>query len=262
MSGTPRRTDLGSRIDRLEKEMAAMQRTSTLTSASISEGGLTIRRGGNLTVRDGGNVELVDDGTFRIGKDASITVEGNDGSIDAPVLSLGSIYFQGEEVARGLFIYQQDGTQVAILADDGASIMDAEGRDVLATHRNGYGITSPWLTWGWVRSDLSGWATTDSSSWTTLYESRPITLHPRLRLEAGFITGGTSGQVRFLLDGSVVGTSPVYSSSSNYGVTVNIEERSGMALKHSAVVELQARRTSGDSTVAVRPYQALGRDPE
>src|SRR5699024_2086738 len=124
VAGVPRRTDLGSRLERLERAVAQLQRTSTLSSASISEGDLTVRRGGNIRVIDGGNIELQDEGQFRIGHDAQLIVEGDDGPQDAPILQLGSLYVGGKKVARGMIVSQQDGTQVAILADDGASILD------------------------------------------------------------------------------------------------------------------------------------------
>lgn len=56
MGGVPRSSDLGSRLDRLERAVSNLQRQSTLSSASISEGNLTIRRGGSLRVIDGGSI--------------------------------------------------------------------------------------------------------------------------------------------------------------------------------------------------------------
>lgn len=51
--------------------MAQLQRTSTLSSASISEGNLTIRRGGNLRVIDGGSIIGEGDGDLEWEGDAS-----------------------------------------------------------------------------------------------------------------------------------------------------------------------------------------------
>lgn len=56
MGGVPRSNDLGSRIDRLERAVANLQRQSTLSSASISEGNLTVRRGGSIRVIDDGSI--------------------------------------------------------------------------------------------------------------------------------------------------------------------------------------------------------------
>lgn len=56
MGGVPRSNDLGSRLDRLERAVSNLQRQSTLSSASISEGNLTVRRGGSIRVIDDGSI--------------------------------------------------------------------------------------------------------------------------------------------------------------------------------------------------------------
>lgn len=48
MSGVPRSNDLGSRLERLERAVGELQRQSTLTSASIGSGGLTVRDNGSI----------------------------------------------------------------------------------------------------------------------------------------------------------------------------------------------------------------------
>lgn len=259
MAGVPRRTDLGSRLERLERAVAQLQRTSTLSSASISEGDLTVRRGGNIRVIDGGNIELQDEGQFRIGHDAQLIVEGDDGPQDAPILQLGSLYVGGRKVARGMIVSQQDGTQVAILADDGASILDHRGNDVFATNRGGHGITSPRLTWQWQRADFpEGFVATDSDTWTLLWDASVPLLHPQLSTMIAFASGGTAGQVRLKVDGAVRWTSETLSSSTNVLADIDVGSMGYPPSKVSSV-QLEARRTAGTSTIAVRPYPVLGR---
>lgn len=48
MTGVPRSNDLGSRLERLERAVGILQRQSTLTSASIGSGGLTVRDNGSI----------------------------------------------------------------------------------------------------------------------------------------------------------------------------------------------------------------------
>lgn len=48
MAGVPRSNDYESRIQRLERAVGILQRQSTLTSASIGEGGLTVRDNGEI----------------------------------------------------------------------------------------------------------------------------------------------------------------------------------------------------------------------
>lgn len=64
--GTPQRNDLGSRLGRLEAAVSALQKQSTLSSASIGEGGLTIRRGGSIRGEGGGLLDW--SGAARFGR--------------------------------------------------------------------------------------------------------------------------------------------------------------------------------------------------
>lgn len=78
MTAVPSQKDLWSRIERLERQVGNLQRQSTLSSASISGGNLTIRRGGSLRVIDGGSIvgegggNLNWDGNASFGGDTSI----------------------------------------------------------------------------------------------------------------------------------------------------------------------------------------------
>jgi len=60
MAGTPRIATFPEKIKDLEKRVRIMERSSRLTSASISKGNLTIRDGGNLVIEDGGSLIVRD----------------------------------------------------------------------------------------------------------------------------------------------------------------------------------------------------------
>lgn len=81
MGGVPRSNDLGSRLVRLERAVGNLQRQSTLSSASISEGNLTVRRGGSIRVIDGGSIIGEGEGVLDWEGDAhfggNLTAEGD-----------------------------------------------------------------------------------------------------------------------------------------------------------------------------------------
>lgn len=61
MTSVPRLPDLGTRIKKLEQDVAIIQRTSRLSNASVGSGGLRIYDGGGIRVEDGGQF-VVDSG--------------------------------------------------------------------------------------------------------------------------------------------------------------------------------------------------------
>lgn len=75
MTAVPSQKDLWSRIERLERQVGNLQRQSTLSSASISGGNLTIRRGGSLRVIDGGSI--VGEGGGNLNWDGPASFGGN-----------------------------------------------------------------------------------------------------------------------------------------------------------------------------------------
>src|SRR5690625_2420953 len=81
MGAVPQNKDLYARLERLERAVNNMQRQSTLSSASISEGNLTVRRGGNIRVIDGGSITGEGDGILDWEGDAhfggNLTIDGN-----------------------------------------------------------------------------------------------------------------------------------------------------------------------------------------
>lgn len=75
MAGVPRSSDFAARILQLERAVSVLQKQSTLTSASIGEGNLTIRHGGSLIVTDGGSI--IGEGTGTLDWEGNAHFGGN-----------------------------------------------------------------------------------------------------------------------------------------------------------------------------------------
>lgn len=67
----------------LRRRVGALETRAPLSSASISEGGLTIRDGGNLTIQDGGDVVVLDGGGVVIEDAGSFEARYADGTTGA-----------------------------------------------------------------------------------------------------------------------------------------------------------------------------------
>ncbi len=92
MGGVPRSNDLGSRLDRIERAIRDLQRNSTLNSASISEGTLTIRRGGRIRVIDNGSI---------IGEGTGVIDWAGDASFGGDTFIGGSTTISGDTAITG-----------------------------------------------------------------------------------------------------------------------------------------------------------------
>ena len=90
MGAVPQNKDLYARLERLERAVNNMQRQSTLASASISEGNLTVRRGGNIRVIDGGSITGEGEGNLDWEGDAHF---GGDLTIDGDTTLGGNLTF-------------------------------------------------------------------------------------------------------------------------------------------------------------------------
>lgn len=107
MANIPERTDTGSRIDRLERAVRKMQTQSTLSSASISEGNLTIRRGGSLRIIDGGSILGEGEGSIDWEGDAHF---GGDLSITGDTAITGTLELQEGIIGPGALSLRTEAT--------------------------------------------------------------------------------------------------------------------------------------------------------
>lgn len=116
---------------------------------------------------------------------------------------------------RGTLIYRDDGTPALQLARIGGTmanpqvftVRDSKGNTILAEDLAG-GLALPWLAYPTPgEEDTTRWPKTNSGTWATIGRSRGITLSPRLRYHAAVTAdGGSTGQIRLLVDGTVVAT--------------------------------------------------------
>lgn len=272
MGGVPRSNDLGSRLDRLERAVSNLQRQSTLSSASISEGNLTIRRGGNIrvinggsiSVHDGGDIVLEDNGVFRIGSDAALVVQGDEEG-DNPVVTVGDLYHDGNFLGRGMRVMDRTGKLIFIAAEnlvDGSNwvgIFDGQGNEIVHPDRiSGYGLAGPRMAYPWLVDEFpEGWRTRETTDWGTLYDMRVPALHPKIRFQLAFATSGASGRVRLLFDGDPVWTSDTLTSSGVQDTTVTVSDIPDIDPNRILHIEFQVR-TVGDGVVWARPLMALG----
>lgn len=104
-----------------------------------------------------------------------LAMSGTDGS---PLLWIGDI----SSGTRGMLVTKPDGTNSAIFADDGVSILDGRGNDVLSTDRiTGYGLSAPLSSWTMVERSESITATADAGV-NLLWEVQGNLVYPRIRL--------------------------------------------------------------------------------
>lgn len=113
MSYVPRRNDQEARIQALERRIAEIERTSRLGSASIGEGGLTVRGGGEIRIADGGNIVISGGGGLSIADGGGISLDGGDIAIHS-----------------GDLVVDQSG---GILVKDGGNITVTDGGDIIVS---------------------------------------------------------------------------------------------------------------------------------
>lgn len=298
MGSTPKNNDMMARLNRLEKRVSAMERTSTLTSASISEGDLTIRRGGNLRVIDGGNFDLRDGGDFNISDGGNIELrdggdfvvsEGGDilltdsgqlrignrsglvvlnGSGGGNAAQFGNLYHGGNLLGKGLSVRKPNGELIAIIAQnevDGSnwlSFYDGRGNEIWATDRiSGYGQAYPQASFPWLKAHFADdWREITDSAWDTYYDSRFPCSHARVRVGFSVTFAGTASiGVRISLNGEVkYNTGAVTGGAQNFLTYVNLHDLPGVWPGQLATLRLEARKVSGSGKCFVRPYEIFG----
>lgn len=296
MGGVPRSNDLGSRLTRIERAIRDLQRNSTLNSASISEGTLTIRRGGRIRVIDngsiigegtgvidwagdahiggdthidgnttlGGDIVLEANGEVRIGHDARLIVQGDDEG-DNPVVTVGDLFHDGQFIGRGMRVMDRDGKLIFIasenLVDDSnwIGIFDGHENEVVHPDRiSGYGLAGPQMAYPWLVDEFpTGWRTRETTDWGTLYDCRFPAIHPKVLFQLAFATSGAQGQLRLLINGAVQWTSSTLTSSGVHNVDIQVSDLPDVAPNKVLHAEFQAR-VVGSGTIWCRPLLALG----
>jgi hypothetical protein len=208
------------------------------------------------------------------GKDNGLTVSDGarfrvqfpeaDGGDDA--FYVGDIYdaVTGEYVGTGTIFEQPAGVDIAGFRTDKATgktrafINDAAGTSVFTIDAaGGTGLGRPWLAHPFHRvrwADMGVAAAT--GTFETLFEARFYKQHERLQVgvRSGMDASGTTGEVRVLVNSTVLGT-----VSRDFSISVDaITGVTPGGVGDTLIVEIQGRRTTTSGSLRVEPVYCLG----
>ncbi len=225
-------------------EIAKLLRSGLLRSASIGEGGLTLR-GGFLRLLFG------DREVFYIGPVAPASTDGTP--------------------QQGWIVRRADGTSVLDLYDaipgTGANPFnqalnwrDRGGNIVFADDTDsGQGMARPYIGGQFHARQFANWSyTVTATEWTTVAQAFVFKQQPQLSVgvRAGMDTTGTTGEVRVLVENVQLG--PITSEGF---ATANRYFTGPVAGAHMEIltVEIQGRRTSATGALRLEPIYWMGR---
>lgn len=192
------------RVQDLERIVREMQSSPTLTSASISSGGLSIIDGGSLRVLD----QATGTAVLYMGE-----------------VSLNSVPADGRTQQMGFFVTRDDGTAILQMADlnstpghthvQALQWFDRTGNVVIADDTNGgVGLARPYLAGAFQNMNTGSWPTTTSTSYGNLAQTYWVRQNPGISFSLYIhADSGTTGQFRLSVDGTVVATSPTVTNA-------------------------------------------------
>lgn len=230
----------------VEQKLGQLLRSGMLRSASIGEGGLTIR-GGFLRLRnaaDTGDQFLI-------------------GAVDPP---------QPDGTPQpGWMVRRADGTLVLLLrdafpvngpggVDQALTWLDRSGNTVLSDDTDsGQGLARPYVGGMFGRSRYADMTvSTASATFETLWETRITKQQPRLfvHYRATMDTAATTGETRVLVDGVELDTVETEGFSIAHRYALGPVAGAHMS---DLIVEIQGRRTSATGQLRVEAYGWEGR---
>jgi hypothetical protein len=192
----------------------------------IQGGDVSIGQGGRLIVTTPGGSQIL-----YIGKQSPSHSDGSD--------------------QQGLVVRREDGSAaVTVWSAAGGTqpvtVWDRAGNAILADDViTGLGLARPYLPYPSPTDEtITNWPKTTAGSWTTISRSRGIIQHPKLTVRIDMATdGGTTGQIRFSIDGNVLVTA---SAGSGILTTVSVP---AYAWSHDSEFTIDAQRLSGSGSV-------------
>jgi hypothetical protein len=240
--------DVMRRLAELEAEVRQLRAERRLEAATIGAGGLTIRDSGGVDVR-GGTVRFFSaDGQLRI--------------------YLGPFTYPGFPTGTGFQFFRD--TNKLVMSLEGANpqnqfwaIRSENGSIIFSDDAaSGKGMATPWLAHSMgpsVNADtipqIPG--TTQGVFSGVMEASVPLT-HPKIRLLALVASsdGATAGEGRWIVDGTVVGSTVVVPAGGAQFIsqTVDVPGWADRAQHDEVSVQVQARRTAGTGRVVVAVY--------
>lgn len=195
---------LEQRIAQLERMVAEMQR-KTLHSAVISGGGVTITDNGVLSVETADGVLMLFLGPLAAGlvQYRGLLINREDGS---RMFEMGAVLSDPDKI---YFAWKDRGNNI-VLSDDGIA---------------GTGLARPWIPIPTAPIHASMIPMTSSATYVPTYGTAlALQQHPCLRLQALYrSTGGATGNMRFTLNGSPIGTVvPIGAGDYQYSTAQNV----------------------------------------
>lgn len=257
MAGIPTPLDasaLTRRITALENKVKTLEGARTLTAATISNGGLTIRDGGGLTIRDGGAFKI----TFREQDGARTAVLAGD------VFTAESKDYLG----TGLLVQRADGSDLLTAYSNPATgeqslvIRDPQQSTVLWAGGAPRGLNAPTFSPHMSSVDYTTWGGVDGASWESVMEggSRLYSARIRAQARATADTSGATGNVRLVVsyngqDYQIGSTIDV-----RYAITSPLWEGdlpAAIPIGGYFVIKMQAQRTAGSGKIRGTVTQLL-----
>lgn len=240
--------DLRREIAKLKREVARMKSSSSfLENATIGRGGLLVRGEGGVRM-------VAPDGTVIFAVACDSRTPDPDGNAQPSV-----------------FFYRNDGTLAMSLNDplpgvDGyhqfMRIWDRAGHEIFAEDATaGEGIANPWIPIPMYPARYSDWPKSTSGSFEDIWTCQLAAKNPTLTLAAKYTSdaSGTTGEVRFQVNGTTVGTT----QSFGFGIGTTYLASyaslpSGVHVNDFITVTLQIRRTAGTGNVMAAPFATTG----
>ncbi|WP_088320301.1 hypothetical protein [Kineosporia sp. R_H_3] len=239
-------------IEALVAQMRDMQRQIDALRGAAAARNTTISGGAGLTVRDGGRFRVIDpdgDTIFDVGAftEYAPRVDGK------PQVGWVLRRDSGELVAYCI-------TNVTG-GKQSWNWLDISGNGIMADDAaSEVGLARPYIPMPWGAAQDTSWLSTSSATYEDLYRAQVWRQHPRLEVSIGCwaTTAGTTGDVRFVLDGTPIG--PV-KSATNGVILLSSDEMSVTAIgahltRHTLTI--QARRTAGAGAIRVGMFGAWG----
>ncbi|HEX5542461.1 MAG TPA: hypothetical protein VFX60_13020 [Micromonospora sp.] len=226
-------------VQRLKRELRELRAARRLESATIGQGGITIKDGGSLRIVDeDGNV------IARFG-DLSEFGDGMKGVILQRAGGEQAFSFYGTGVGDEGFVGIYDRSGNYIVTDDAHSRR---------------GLARPYIPLH-VGEIVQPVATTTSGSFTDVLTGANVIQHPvlyaHLLVQAG--DASTAGQVRLALDGAAIGPTLTVSAGSYTFASIGpFAVPSPGPYAALRTLSVQARRSAGASTIGVRVMSLLG----
>ncbi len=232
MAYVDRPEDILDELRRLRTEVDELRRAVNIRSAKISNA--------TLDLRDNSRLQIVDAG----------------GDLIAKLGSLGYLYDDGVPQQGAEFRFEDGTAALTIWNPFAHSAADRQyvalwngGQIIVGSDANsGYGLARPWLPIAFQRADVLSWASSTSAVYVGLVEAWTHQQHPWFEARIA-ISGnpGTTGDVRVLVDGVVVGD-PVSFDGTNASTQTRAARIVGDFGKQRQVV-LEFRRLTGAGSI-------------